>query len=243
MTASNSPRRRRRQTTAVEGVIAYVRVSTEEQAASGAGLDAQRAAIAAEAERRGLPIVAEYADEGVSGSRHDRPGLTAALDSLDSGAASVLMVAKLDRLSRSVPLVYDVMDRSRRNGWALVALDLGVDTTTPAGEMMSGIASVFAQFERRLISQRTRDALAVRKAQGVQLGRPRAVTDEARARIVGATRRRSCLAGGGRRHDRRGLGHRPRRHLARQHGEADLPRRARARARTRAFFVRASLRQ
>ena len=159
-------------------------MSTEEQAASGAGLDAQRAAIAAEAERRGLPIIAECADEGVSGSRHDRPGLTAALDSLDSGAASVLMVAKLDRLSRSVPLVYDVMDRSRRNGWALVALDLGVDTTTPAGEMMSGIASVFAQFERRLISQRTRDALAVRKAQGVHLGRPRAVTDEARARIV-----------------------------------------------------------
>jgi DNA invertase Pin-like site-specific DNA recombinase len=183
--ASDTSRRRRRQTpTVVEGVIAYVRVSTEEQAASGAGLEAQRAAITAEAERRGLPIVVECADEGMSGSRHDRPGLNAALDALDSGAASVLMVAKLDRLSRSVPLLYDVMDRSRRNGWALVALDLGVDTTTPAGEMMSGIASVFAQFERRLISQRTKDALAVRKAQGVQLGRPRTLSDEARARIV-----------------------------------------------------------
>ena len=77
--------------------------------------------------------------------------------------ASVLMVAKLDRLTRSVPQAYEVMDRSRRNGWALVALDLGVDTTTPAGEMMAGVACVFAQFERRLISQRTRDALAVRR--------------------------------------------------------------------------------
>ena len=116
-------------------------MSTEEQAASGAGLDAQRAAIAAEAERPGLPIVAECADEGVSGSRHDRPGLTAALDALDSGAASVLMVAKLDRLTRSVPQAYAVMDRSRRDGWSLVAIDVAVDTTTPAGEMMAGVAS------------------------------------------------------------------------------------------------------
>jgi DNA invertase Pin-like site-specific DNA recombinase len=182
---SSTPRRRRRiSNSSTAGIVAYVRVSTDEQAASGLGLEAQRAAIAVEAGRRGLPVLAEYADEGVSGAKHDRPGLDAALDALDRGEGSVLLVSKLDRLSRSVPLVYDVMDRSRRGQWALVALDLNVDTSTPAGEMLSGVASVFAQFERRLISQRTKDALAAKKAQGVRLGRPSTVGADARARIV-----------------------------------------------------------
>ena len=66
------------------------------------------------------------------------------------------------------------MERARREGWSLVALDLGVDTSTPAGEMMASVLATFAQFERRLIGQRTRDALAVKRGQGVGLGRPRA---------------------------------------------------------------------
>jgi DNA invertase Pin-like site-specific DNA recombinase len=76
------------------------------------------------------------------------------------------------------------MDRSRRNGWAVVALGLGVDTTTPAGEMMAGVASVFAQFERRLIGQRTRDALAVKKAQAA-LGRRSVNGSEAHPEFTG----------------------------------------------------------
>ena len=64
------------------------------------------------------------------------------------------------------------MERGRRGGWALVALDVGVDTTTPSGEMMANVLAVFAQFERRLIGQRTREALAVKRSQGVRLGRP-----------------------------------------------------------------------
>ena len=66
-----------------------------------------------------------------------------------------------------------LMERSWKKGWARVAIDLGVDTTTPAGEMIANSVANFSQFERRLIGQRTKDALAVRKAQGVQLGRPR----------------------------------------------------------------------
>jgi DNA invertase Pin-like site-specific DNA recombinase len=182
--ADSHPRRRRRAVISTPGVLGYLRVSTDEQAASGLGLAAQRAAIVAECARRGLVLIDVMADEGVSGSVLDRPGLASVLDRLDRGEASVLMVAKLDRLTRSVEQAYALMDQSRRSGWALVALDLGVDTTTPAGEMMAGVASVFAQFERRLISQRTRDALAVIRAQGVQLGRPRTVGADARARIV-----------------------------------------------------------
>jgi hypothetical protein len=65
-----------------------------------------------------------------------------------------------------------LMARAQQQGWALVALDCAVDTTTPAGEAMAHVLATFAQFERRLISQRTKDALAVKRAAGKRLGRP-----------------------------------------------------------------------
>ena len=71
----------------------------------------------------------------------------------------------------------------RERGWSLVALDLAIDTTTPSGEMMANVMATFAQFERRLIGQRTRDALAQKKLDGVVLGRPRTMNTEVRKRI------------------------------------------------------------
>src|SRR3954470_17475158 len=65
-----------------------------------------------------------------------------------------------------------LMATAQKQGWALVALDCAVDTTTPTGEAMANMLATFAQFERRLISQRTREALAVKRANGVRLGRP-----------------------------------------------------------------------
>ena len=165
-------------------IIGYVRVSTDEQADSGAGLAVQRAAIEAEATRRGWQLVAIHEDAGASGkSLNGRPGLAAALAAVEAGEAAGLVVAKLDRLSRSLLDFAGLMARSQRKGWALVALDLGVDTSTPSGEMMASVLAIFAQFERRLIGQRTRDALAVKKAQGVRLGRPTTMPDAVRARI------------------------------------------------------------
>ena len=82
-------------------VIGYVRVSTEEQGLSGAGLQAQRAAIIAECERRGWELI-EIAEDVGSGKNLKRPGIRAALDTLAAGDASALVVAKLDRLSRSM---------------------------------------------------------------------------------------------------------------------------------------------
>jgi len=86
-----------------------------------------------------------------------------------------LIVSKLDRLSRSLLDFAGLMERSRREGWALIALDLGVDTSTPQGELMASVLATFAQFERRLIGQRTKAALDELKAQGVKLGRPRTI--------------------------------------------------------------------
>jgi DNA invertase Pin-like site-specific DNA recombinase len=77
-----------------------------------------------------------------------------------------------------------IMARATRQGWALVALDCAVDTTTPAGEAMANVLATFAQFERRLIGQRTREALAAKRAAGVRLGRPQSLPVAVRRRIV-----------------------------------------------------------
>jgi len=152
-------------------VVGYVRVSTGEQLDSGAGLEAQRRAIREECARRGWRLAELYEDAASGRAIAGRVGLKAALSALDSHAAEALVVAKLDRLSRSLLDFSALMEQSRRRGWALVALDLGVDTTTPSGEMMANVLAVFAQFERRLIGQRTREALAIKRQQGVRLGR------------------------------------------------------------------------
>ena len=150
-------------------VLAYLRVSTTEQADSGAGLAAQRAAILAEAERRGWTEVRFFEDAGFSGRSLRRPGIEAALDALKRGKADVLVVSKVDRLSRSLVDFAGLMERSTREGWALIALDLGVDASTPSGEMLANLLAVFSQFERRLIAQRTKEALAAKRAENPDL--------------------------------------------------------------------------
>ena len=165
-------------------VIGYVRVSTDEQADSGAGLEAQRQAIEAEAARRGWELVEVCGDTSASGkSLAGRPALAGALARLEAGEVDGLLVAKLDRLSRSLLDFASLMERGRSKGWSLIALDLGVDTSTPSGEMMANVLAVFAQFERRLIGERTRSALAVKREAGVQLGRPRSLDVKVRERI------------------------------------------------------------
>jgi len=165
-------------------VLGYVRVSTDEQKNSGAGLAAQRAAIEAECVRRGWQLVDVIEDAGYSAKDLKRPGVQIALEALQRGEASALVVAKLDRLSRSMLDFTAVMAKASKQEWALVALDCAVDTTTPAGEAMANVLATFAQFERRLISQRTREALAAKRAAGVQLGRPTTMPGSVRARIT-----------------------------------------------------------
>ncbi len=164
-------------------VLGYIRVSSAEQADSGAGLQAQRNAVTAEAERRGWTLLGVVEDAGYSAKSLDRPGMQVALGQLARGEADALLAAKLDRLSRSLLDFAGLLERAQREGWSLVALDLGLDTTTPQGRMMARILATFAEYERQLIGQRTRDALAVKRAQGVRLGRPPVLPDEVVARI------------------------------------------------------------
>jgi DNA invertase Pin-like site-specific DNA recombinase len=108
----------------------------------------------------------------------------AALDTLQRRQADALVVAKLDRLSRSMLDFTAIMAKAQKQSWALVALDCAVDTTTPAGEAMANVLATFAQFERRLIGQRTREAMAEKRKQGVRFGRPLSLPVNVRARIV-----------------------------------------------------------
>ncbi len=145
------------------------------EARAHSGLDAQRAAIAAECDEHGWTLLEVIEDGGYSAKDLKRPGVRMALDALERGDADALVVSKLDRLSRSMLDFASIMHAAQRHAWGLVALDVNVDTTSPAGEAMANVLATFAQFERRLIGQRTRDALAVKREQGVTLGRPRSL--------------------------------------------------------------------
>lgn len=158
--------------TEVSQVYGYVRVSTVEQEESGAGLDAQTDAIRREVKHRGWTLAHMFQDVASGKTLHRRPQLEAALAALDRGEAGTLMVYKLDRLSRSVVDFGSVMERAKAKGWNIVIIDLGVDLATPAGEMVATIMASLAQWERRVISQRTVDGLAAKKRAGVRLGRP-----------------------------------------------------------------------
>lgn len=161
-------------------VIGYTRVSTDGQE-DGAGLEAQAEAIRAEAARRGwsVEIVQEIASGGKAVTQ--RPVLSEVLERL--GAGDVLVVAKGDRLARSLLVLAGLLEDSDRRGWSLVALDLGVDTSTPAGRLVIHTLGAAAEYERRMIGTRTREALAVKKAQGVRLGKPSRVSSDTRRRI------------------------------------------------------------
>jgi DNA invertase Pin-like site-specific DNA recombinase len=172
-------------------VVGYLRVSTLDQEH---GIDAQRAAILAESLKRGWEVVWPEPDEGKSGKDIDRPGIRAALAMLAAGEADALVVSKLDRLSRSLPDFANLLDLADKQGWAVVALDLNLDTSTPTGKLVASIMAAVAQWERETIGLRTKEALAAAKAKGIHVGRrasqdPKVVRRIRRARAAGLTYR------------------------------------------------------
>lgn len=147
-------------------VVGYTRVSTTEQDEDGVGLQAQDAAIRDKAERSGWQLLDVVSDTASGKSMSKRAGLERCLAVLDSGFAEALVVAKLDRLSRSLVDFGHLLERARAKGWKIVVLDMDLDMTTAAGEMTANTLMNFAQFERRLIGERTRSAMAHKKATG-----------------------------------------------------------------------------
>jgi DNA invertase Pin-like site-specific DNA recombinase len=169
--------------------IAYTRVSTGKQAESGLGLDDQRSVIEKATSHRGWEIVDWATDAGVSAKTiKRRPGLTEALGRLDAGEADVLIVAKLDRLSRSVADFANLTERARKGGWKVVVLDIDVDSTTAAGELTVNVIVSAAQYERRLISDRVKAAHRQLHLRGSRSGQ-RPILDEAVRQRVARARR------------------------------------------------------
>lgn len=189
MTTTAIPGRRTRTRRAAPSTVAagYLRVSTADQADSGLGLDAQRAAVERAAAAQGLTVAGWFTDAGVSGTvaPDDRPGMAAALETLADAGAGVLIAAKLDRVSRSTVDGLQLAERAQREGWRLVTAD-GFDSgdDSPASRLMFSIQASVSQWERDTIAMRTREALAALKAQGVQLGHPTELPDAVLTRIL-----------------------------------------------------------
>lgn len=168
-------------------MLGYLRVSTEEQANSGLGLEAQRDTIQRYADAQGWEVV-WYVDEGLSAKSLDRPQLQAALDRLNATPkrrdVDGLIVAKLDRLSRSVVDFAGVLELARARRWSLIAIDLGVDTSTATGEMVANVMMAVAQWERRIIGERTSAAMQAAKRQGRHMGRHSALPHATADRLL-----------------------------------------------------------
>ena len=152
-------------------VIGYVRVSTDQQADGGVSLAAQRAKLAAYCVALDLELVGIEEDAGLSAKTLARPGLQRALGAMRDGRADAILVAKLDRLTRSVrdlgALVEDWFATGR---WTLLSVADSIDTRTAAGRLVLNVLASVGQWEREATGERTRDALAHLRAEGVQLG-------------------------------------------------------------------------
>jgi DNA invertase Pin-like site-specific DNA recombinase len=143
-------------------LIGYARISTIDQNLN-LQLDALKAA--------GCKHI--YEDEGISGAHANRPGLMRALKRLSSD--DVLVVWKLDRLGRSMRHLIELTTMFDDKGIGFRSLSDAIDTSTPGGKLYFHLMGAFAEFERNLISERTKAGMAAAKARGVKMGRPRRV--------------------------------------------------------------------
>ena len=135
---------------------AYLRVSTEGQV-DGTSIDTQRAQCAEAASRHGLTLVGEYVDAGVSGAAASRPALDELLAAATTGDVQVIVVAKLDRLGRSLLHLLELLTTLDAAGVRVLSATDGIDTRTPAGRLMLQLLGVFAEFERERIRERSQD--------------------------------------------------------------------------------------
>lgn len=149
--------------------VSYVRVSTVGQADDGVSLELQRAKVRAWAELHDVQLVAEYADEGLSGKRADRPGLQAALAAAKREKAA-LVVYSLSRLSRSTLDTLQLTTDLEKAGCDLVSLSEKLDTSTPAGRVVFRVLAALSEFEREQVAERTRGAILHLKAKGQRYG-------------------------------------------------------------------------
>lgn len=169
--APEEPMGKQKQQPGRRRVIGYVRVSTVEQASEGVSLAAQRTRLEAWCVMMGADLVRVEVDGGASAKTLDRPALSRALAALRAGEADALLVAKLDRLTRSVRDLDTLLtEHFGERGADLVSVAESIDTHSAAGRLVLNVLASVAQWEREAVGERTSAALAHLKTQGVQLG-------------------------------------------------------------------------
>jgi site-specific DNA recombinase len=149
--------------------IGYVRVSTEKQADHGVSLAAQSEKIRAMAVVQGADL-AEILVDAESAKSLDRPGMERLLAVIDARAVDVVIIAKLDRLTRSVKDLAELLERFNRRGVSLVSVAESLDTGSAAGRLVLNIMTAVSQWEREAIGERTRDAMRHKRANGERVG-------------------------------------------------------------------------
>ena len=152
-------------------LVGYIRVSTEEQSSTGVSLQAQRERLEVYVSLYDGVLVDVIADAGVSAKTLRRPGLTQALAALDEGRADGIVVAKLDRLTRSVRDLGELLDRYfRSERCSLLSVAEQIDTRSAGGRLVLHVLASVSEWERDAISERTRAALEHLRNKGVRLG-------------------------------------------------------------------------
>jgi DNA invertase Pin-like site-specific DNA recombinase len=150
--------------------IGYVRVSTDKQADHGVSLEAQEAKIRAMATVQGAEIVELIVDGGESAKNLNRPGMERLLSLVNEGKVQTVIIAKLDRLTRSVKDLAELLERFQRRGVSLVSVAESLDTGSAAGRLVINIMTAVSQWEREAIGERTRDAMRHKKSNGHRVG-------------------------------------------------------------------------
>ncbi len=152
--------------------IGYCRVSTREQADEGVSLAAQQSKIEAFADSKDLELIECIVEEGVSGSvpLKERDGGALIFDAIQNKGVKVVVATKLDRLFRDALDCLAMTREWEKQGVKVLLLDMGVDFSTPTGKAFLTNAASFAELERNLISERTKDGLAQVKKEGIKLG-------------------------------------------------------------------------
>ncbi len=168
--------------------VTYGRVSTAKRSQS-TSIRRQLSDLGELARRRGWPVVAKYSDR-LSGGNDQRPGLAAAVAEIVKGRAEVLMVDALDRLGRNVRHILETVDTVEGAGGNLFVVDLGIDTSTPAGRMCLTVLATLAEYLRRDNVRKVLAGIAFARKKGIRLGRPPAMPAAVLARAVSLRRSR-----------------------------------------------------
>jgi site-specific DNA recombinase len=150
--------------------IGYVRVSTDRQAEQGVSLEAQEAKIRAMATVQGVELREVIVDGGESAKSLNRPGLQRLLGMVNAGQVQAVIVAKLDRLTRSVKDLCGLLELFEKRKVALISVAESLDTGSAAGRLVITIMGAVSQWEREAIGERTRDALRHKRGNGERVG-------------------------------------------------------------------------